>query len=173
MYQTVSYINLTKHLLDIEKVSERLRSDWVQAIFAWPLVKHLQSRRYLSDPFLLQRDDPSVGDTPAIQTLIADWWLSEIHQKIPFLWWIERKKQILLLWVENVLNYISLHYFIVFYLFFGTFLLPLSTLRSYSLHDISMNYVNSFCNIIHILTLLHSKSALSTGGNMVIISYFH
>ena len=49
----------------------------MQSIFAWPLGKHLQSRRYLSDPFLLQRDDPcvGVGDTPAIQTLIPDWWV--------------------------------------------------------------------------------------------------
>ena len=72
-------------IADRRKVSERLRIDGVQAIFAWPLVKHLQSRRYLSDPFLLQREGPSVGEAPAIRTLIADWWLSEIHQKILFL----------------------------------------------------------------------------------------
>ena len=86
-------MNLTEHLTDRRKVSERLRIDWVLAIFAWPLVKHLQSRPYLSDPFLLQRTDPSVGDTPAIQTLTADWRLSEIHQKLLFPWWMERKKQ--------------------------------------------------------------------------------
>ena len=118
LYKTLSYRNLTKHLPDRRNVSERVRIDWVQSIFAWPLGKHLQSRRYLSDPFLLQRDDPSVGDTPAIPTLIADWRLSEIHQRIPFLWWMERKNQaniISITWV--FINDIWPDYYFISYIY--------------------------------------------------------